>query len=206
MKKFKILPIMFLLLFFAACGGDSKDIGTIAEASQNTNPSEATKTEAAEPAPTESKPTEAETAATKPENNGATVSADSNSDYSDMNVVVSHENTQFPADENAKIVLYTTAEVFEGEVMFDDGQEWALVLETKDGNYTVVERTRIQLGILKFSTFIDYTDESFHILAVREEGAGVQITDNIFDSANGVFKQEKIYDKTNINLTSPLFR
>lgn len=87
------------------------------------------------------------------------ITPDDSIDMDGMNLYWQHDNVYFPADENAKISLYVHAEKNEdGMFMFDDGQDWLLIMETSLGDYPLFPRKYVQLGGVSCSVFNDADD------------------------------------------------
>lgn len=124
-------------------------------------------------------------------------------DISNMNLYSQSNNLYFSADSNAKISLYTNAEKDDnGEFMFDDRQEWILVLETSMGVYPLFPRQFIQLGRINYSIFNEFDENTydiFHVIVTVQQSASHKIYDCVFDNTKKAFEIIPIYNATNIN-------
>ena len=126
----------------------------------------------------------------------------SNIDIDNMNLFWQHDNIQFVADDNAKLSIFVNAEKDEnGDFLFDDGQEWAVLMETSLGNYPLFRRQYVQLGGVSCIVYNDYTDNDMvsHVLVTVEQTAGYQLYDCVFDSNKEAFMVIPIYDAQDIN-------
>ena len=67
---------------------------------------------------------------------------------------------------NESIEVYCQGEITEtGEYLFDDGQQWALVLRKGNEIYPLFEKNYIQLGGLEYTVYVDYDDyEKIHVI------------------------------------------
>lgn len=103
-------------------------------------------------------------------------------------------------DENIAVELYVAAEIdANGEIMLDDGQDWALVARVQDDIYPLVERTYIQNGQVHYSVYTDYDqDEMPHIVAQVTSSAGMNYYDFTYDDKG--FSRETVLEANNINL------
>ncbi len=97
------------------------------------------------------------------------------------------------------IALYTTAQRdSHGEIMWDDGQTWALVVHGKDKDYELY-KNYVQLGSIQFYAFT--ADDIFHIATVESTTAGLKFVDYVFNKDEGSFTPEIHYDALgNINM------
>ncbi len=124
-------------------------------------------------------------------------------DAGGMNVVWQNELTQFPDDEHAKLTLYVAAEVDEeGNLAFDDGQDWLLVLETAIGRYPIFPRRYVQIGDVSCTVFNDLRLEPavFHVMVTVRQTAGFEIYDCVYDQAEKAFRRLPVYSVGNINM------
>ncbi len=97
-------------------------------------------------------------------------------------------------------MLYTTAGKDEdGEFMWDDSQEFALVVEHDSGYHELIPRQMIQLGEIDFKTFYEVETNDFHVLAEYNQMAGVKIVDFVYDEEKGEFNETVVYEASNIN-------
>ncbi len=98
------------------------------------------------------------------------------------------------------IKLYVNAEKDKsGEIMFDDGQEWVLIVQDGEKYYPVFEKTYVQLGTVDYKAFESYDENTFHILITVDQGAGIKIYDCAYDSNEDIFKRQTVFEASNIN-------
>jgi len=120
-----------------------------------------------------------------------------------MNLFWQHDNLQFVADDNARLSIFVSAEKDEnGDFLFDDGQEWAVLMETSLGNYPLFHRQYVQLGGVSCIVYNDDMDNDTvsHVLVTVEQTAGYQLYDCVFDSDKEAFMVIPVYDAEHINL------
>lgn len=107
------------------------------------------------------------------------------------------------ADESIDIELYVSSAIDEvsGEILLDDGQEWALVARLGDEIYPLVERTYIQNGQLNYTVYTDYEqNEMPHIMVQLSSGAGINYYDCTYNETEKTFMRETIFEANNINV------
>jgi hypothetical protein len=123
------------------------------------------------------------------------------SDATGMSVYKYAEAYNFPDDENAHIILYTSAlPDAEGEFLMDDGQDWALVLRTERGSFPLMPRRFVQLGHVSVTVFTDENANGvFHVLVSIPSTAGIEIMDFIYNEDTGAFQKTTVYNISNIN-------
>ena len=126
-------------------------------------------------------------------------------DSDGMNLYWQLENFQFTADENAILSLYVKADKDDdGGFIFDDGQDWLLVMKTSLGYYELFQRQYLQLGKVFVTVYNGWNDESkkydiTNVLVTVEQGAGHKIYNLIFNNELKAFRIESILDVQNIN-------
>lgn len=87
-----------------------------------------------------------------------------------------------------------------GNYLFDDGQNWALILRKGDAIYPLFEKSYIQLGGLEYIVYEDYDDYNrTHILVTYNTGAAVMYYDCTYDEETGYIRRESLYEASNIN-------
>jgi len=124
-------------------------------------------------------------------------------DLDGMNLISQTDNLYFVADSNAKISLYVRAEKNDdGEFVFDDGQDWLLVVETSFGYFPLFPRAYLQLGRIDYTVFNAYSGNAydiFHVLVTKTQGAGIEMYEAIFNSDEQAFQVTPVYQYKNIN-------
>ena len=89
----------------------------------------------------------------------------------------------------------------DGSYLFDDGQEWALILRKGDNIYPLFEKSYIQLGKLEYTAYIDYDDyERVHIIVAYKTGTNIIYYDCTFDEESGHILRKQLYEANNINI------
>ncbi len=104
-------------------------------------------------------------------------------------------------NESINIELYVSAEIDpSGEMMLDDGQEWALIAHVGDAIYPLLERTYIQNGQVHYTVYTDYEQNELpHIIVEMNSGASINYYDCVFDEIEKTFSREVIFEANNIN-------
>lgn len=107
-------------------------------------------------------------------------------------------------NEDEKIELYTAAERnAKGEMLWDDGQNWLLVVVDKDKCYSLLSGY-VQLGQVYFRFSTSGEEKTPVVTAFITDQCGMNITDYIFDKEKQCFQVKVIheaYDK-NVYYTS----
>jgi hypothetical protein len=100
----------------------------------------------------------------------------------------------------AELTLYVNADKDKnGAFIFDDGQEWLLLLKTPTEEYHLLPRQYVQLGKVSCEAFTD-AEDALHILITVSQGANLKIYDCIYDSETKEFKIDPIYEAKGINM------
>lgn len=119
-------------------------------------------------------------------------------DLTDMRVVWCNSINLQDDDTPELISLYVRAEKMDnGEFVFDDGQDWALLVESDEGVYPLFERDFVQLGTISCTVYRDV--ESLHVLVQRLQGAGLEIYDCIYNVEKAAFLRTPVYSAAGIN-------
>ena len=122
-----------------------------------------------------------------------------------MNLYWQQDNLQVLNDNQAKLSLYTNAEMLgNNEFAFDDRNEWLLVLETSLGNYELFPRNYIQLGGIDCSTYYTWNEntkqyDTLNIIVTIRQSASYRIDKYVFDSDKKAFKLITLLNEENIN-------
>jgi len=120
-------------------------------------------------------------------------------EYEDYTLLDSYS---FDIDENGveeTIALYTAAQRDSGgDIMWDDGQIWVLVVQGEDKNYELYNNY-VQIGAIDFYIFT--TDDGFHITTVENTTAGLKLIDYIFSNEENSFTPKVHYNAIgNVNM------
>ena len=137
------------------------------------------------------------------EKGGRWIEPDDTINFDGMNLFWYEDNLQFAMDDHARLALYVCAEKYEDRFVWDDGQDWLLVLETSLGNYAIFPRQFLQFGIVSCTVFHAWNDESnafdiMHILVIVKQNAGHRIYEYVFDYDQQAFRIEQIYQAHNM--------
>ncbi len=102
-------------------------------------------------------------------------------------------------DEAEKIALLTAAQKdSNGEVMWDDGQDWMLVVQDTDKDYVLVNEY-VQLGRIDFNVFT--ADEDFYISTLSPRTASLTLNLYKYDKGNDSFIMTTPYNASgNVNM------
>jgi hypothetical protein len=97
------------------------------------------------------------------------------------------------------ISLYTAAEKdTNGEIMWDDGQNWNLLVEDTDQDF-VLFNDYVQLGTIKF--YVYTSDDNFYITTVQTGTASLKFTEYSFDKESKNFISNVRFETTgNVNM------
>lgn len=96
------------------------------------------------------------------------------------------------------IELYTTAQRdSKGEIMWDDGQKWFLIVKDKDKEYVLFDEY-VQLGTLEFWVY-DSRGES-HIVTLQTGSAVLKLSDYVYDSEKDCYVKKDIFNPEYLNV------
>ncbi|MGE5404503.1 MAG: hypothetical protein ACM3PP_06145 [Candidatus Saccharibacteria bacterium] len=100
---------------------------------------------------------------------------------------------QVDADQDGaeeSIELFTSAQRdSKGEMMWDDGQKWLLLLRDENKGYVLFD-DRIQLGQMQFGAYVE-TNGSFHVVTIQDNSVNIEYTDYLFNPQRNSFTVEK---------------
>ena len=97
---------------------------------------------------------------------------------------------------NGTVTLSTSAQTYEGEIVWDDGQEWALEVSDANGGYYTLFDEYISNGSVYFE-ILENADGNRVINAYIITGAGVSIRQ--YSYADGEFTQNMLYESGAVN-------
>lgn len=102
-------------------------------------------------------------------------------------------------DNDEIISLYTTAEKdANGEIIWDDGQNWKLLVEGIDKDYILFD-DYVQLGSIKFYAYT--SQDSFYITTIQTGTADLKLTEYNFDKQdNNFISKVKFEAVNNVNM------
>lgn len=97
------------------------------------------------------------------------------------------------------ISLYTAAEKdSNGEIMWDDGQKWKLLVEGTDTDYVLFD-DYVQLGSIKF--YVYTSDDDFYITTIQTSTASLNLTEYSFNKeSNSFISNVKFETSGNVNM------
>jgi hypothetical protein len=87
-----------------------------------------------------------------------------------------------------------------GEILWDDGQKWLFLVESKDKDYVLFDDF-VQLGTIKFYVYNILDEDAFYITTVKSTTADLTITEYKFDKKTKSFISKVVYNTTgNVNM------
>lgn len=97
------------------------------------------------------------------------------------------------------ISLYTAAEKdSNGEIMWDDGQNWQLLVEGTDTDYVLFD-DYVQLGSIKF--YVYTSDDDFYITTIQTSTASLKLTEYHFHKeSNSFISNVRFETNGNVNM------
>lgn len=96
------------------------------------------------------------------------------------------------------VELYTAAERYNGEIAWDDGQNWMLVVKDTDKDY-VLFHDYVQLGAIGFYGY--FVDEDFYITTMQSGTASLTLREYKFDKNEESFVSKVKFDaEGNVNM------
>ncbi len=96
------------------------------------------------------------------------------------------------------IELYTTAQRDkDGEMMWDDGQKWFLLVHDEDKEYILFDEY-VQIGTLEFWVFTSKND--YHILTLQTGSAVLKLSDYTYDIERESFVKKDIFNPEFLNV------
>lgn len=103
-------------------------------------------------------------------------------------------------NEEEKIELYTVAGRDEkGNMLWDDGQNWLLVVADKDKYYPLFSRY-VQLGQLYFSFSTIGEDRTPVVTAFITDHCGMQTIDYVYNREKEYFQEKTVYEASDRNV------
>lgn len=130
-----------------------------------------------------------------------TIEQTENIDLNGLNEYKSIKNVSLEETSGIKsIVLYTDAEEDEnGNFLWDDGQNYALVAEDQDGYFELIPKTYLQFCDFDISYF-EKLDENEHcVLVTVRSNSSYIVKEFKYDGENDVFTETEAYCAENIN-------
>ncbi|AOT72554.1 hypothetical protein [Geosporobacter ferrireducens] len=101
--------------------------------------------------------------------------------------------------EEEKIELHTAAERNKnGEMVWDDGQKWLLVVQDGDLYYSLLDEY-VQLGQVYFNVSYYDNEPLPTITVITDTGANFKLVNYVYDKAQKGYSAELVYDSKDIN-------
>lgn len=202
---FKIFGIIVLAAALISCGyfiGSRAGENSIVSALPHIS-GERMDMEAAEPPPVQEEANEdtdkpeTEDTAAEPEETGRTViKADVSETDSSWSVIKKYRCDLFETGENAEIILYTSAQTENGEILWNDDQNWVLEVSDGEGGYYTLLEKYISNGNIYFDVNELESGEKAVTVFIKT-GAGFEIKQYTYGK-NG-FVEATLYNSGLIN-------
>lgn len=119
-------------------------------------------------------------------------------DTSDLTLLDSKKVDLDRDGEDESIEMYTTAQRYDnGEIAWDDGQKWFLIIKDEDGEFVLFD-DYIQLGALEFWVFTSKDD--YHIATLQTGSATFKLSDFKYDNKEKGFVKKDIFNPDYLNV------
>lgn len=198
MKKYiLILAAVSMLSLYGCTGGENTAPETDTKTdSQSTSDQSAENTDSSDAAANDKKDTSADTAqASDTDDNKSNKKVKKNIltsiDTNGYNLVSQYE---YDFDSDGKIdtlSILTTAQVVDGQVIADDGQNWMVTVNTQNGVYMLYDQY-LQIGSIQLDIGELYDKETTNVIILTQtSGAGKSIIQYTYES--GTFNEELVY-------------
>jgi len=120
---------------------------------------------------------------------------------SGLNIAWENTSLMFPGDSNARLAIYADAELDEnGHLMLDDRHEWAVVLHTAQGSFTLLPRRHLAVGNVSAVAFMNYDTEAYNVQITVAHTAGYAVYSYIFEEYANEFVRTTLFEADNINM------
>ena len=108
-------------------------------------------------------------------------------------------NTDIDGDGKEEAInLYTAAQRdSKGEIGWDDGQKWFLLVRDEDTEYVLFDEY-VQLGTIKFWTCT--SKDEYHILTLQDGSSVFKLCDYTYDKEKGSFIKKEIFNPEFLNV------
>lgn len=105
-------------------------------------------------------------------------------------------------NDKEEVKLYTAAtKDSNGEIMWDDGQNWLLLVKDSDGEFILFDGY-VQLGELQIWIYTADEDNEMHITTLQPGSASMNMCDYVFVKDKQYFERKVIFDPQNVNMLS----
>lgn len=111
-------------------------------------------------------------------------------------LIKSYEGSLMNDETSSVVSVYTSAQTEDGEIIWDDGQQWAVEVYDKNGGYYVLMDKYINNGSVYFE--VTEIDGETSITVFQSTGAGMEIKQYTY-SGNG-FKEITLYSSGAANM------
>jgi len=196
----KLLIILFTAVFFlsalAGCAPEGAQVTPTAEPSPTAPPSDSP---AGSPSPETAKPSPAENTAgpfteiapgSDPEGQFTPLGEE---DGVGMILFSSSEMPLQSQEQTASLELYVYAEQTDGEIAWNDGQNWYLIVRDGEKIYRLMDEVYVQMGQVSYWSYWSYDEEAPHLLVMVTEGAGIRVYSYVYDKQADVFYQSEVF-------------
>ncbi len=110
--------------------------------------------------------------------------------------MILYSSSQLPMtsmEDTASLELYVYAEQAGGEIAWDDGQNWYLIVRDGEDIFRLIDETYVQMGQVSFWSYWSYDEEAPHLLVMVTEGAGIQVYSYVYDKAADMFYRTEVF-------------
>lgn len=127
------------------------------------------------------------------------IQASSSLDTSGFTLLDSYSIDIYGDEEDEKISMYTDAEKDpEGNIMWDDGQNWTIVVQGKEGSFVLFD-DYLQLASLEY--FVYTVEDDFYIATVNSGTANLTMTEYLYIEESDIFEKTIKSDTSgNVNM------
>jgi len=121
----------------------------------------------------------------------------------DMILYSSSEIDLTEGGKSATVELFVKAEQADGEILWDDGQYWYLIVRDGDSVFKLLDDVYLQLGRVNYWAYWSYDEKAPHLLVMVQEGAGIREYVYTYDKDSDVFYRDDVFVTTgNISVIS----
>jgi len=103
-------------------------------------------------------------------------------------------------DGESTVELFVKAEQYKGEIAWDDGQSWYLIVRDGDSAFKLLDNVYVQLGQVDYWAYWSYDEDAPHLLVMVRQGAGIEEFNFTYDRDKDVFYRETVF-KTEGNIS-----
>ena len=96
-------------------------------------------------------------------------------------------------EDTASLELYVNAQQVGGQIAWDDGQNWYLIIRDGEGIFKLVDQTYIQMGQVSYWSYWSYDEQAPHLLVMITEGAGIRVYSFVYNQEQDVFYRTEVF-------------